>query len=239
MAVATALEVLGARAFLAALGADANDNMLIAVTAWLRQESGGLSAVIGNNPFNIRPGALSYLSVGTRQGRVGTFLLFPDIATGFKAAALLLKSLAPSYGYGEVIKQAQAGNAVSFLAAIALSSWDAAHYGVKDYTVLGIKYTNNAYTTANRLLNVYSTFTGYVPPSAATVAGGTAKKVGANTPGLAAAPGIAGPFAAPSPAPNLAGIAAYKMTWTSARETAKFYAERHHRSTRTGSGSTI
>ena len=253
MAVATAYEIIGAQAFLAALGADESDNMLIAVVSWFRQESGSLDRVIGNNPFNIRPGALSYLAIGTWQGRVGTFLSFPDIGTGFKAAALLLKGFGTAYGYGAVVKAAQSGNAVNFLAAIAMSSWDVAHYGVHDITALGVRITSNAYTLQNHLLDVYSTFTGYQPPTAAQIAfatpkgkgssakggvskgsaapGAVAPGVTAATPGLAAAPALAGPFASPQAAPNLAGVEAYTTSWFDARETAKRYAERHHRST--------
>ena len=233
MAVATAYEIIGAQAFLAALGADETDNMLIAVTSWFRQESGSLANVIGNNPFNIRPGAMSYLAIGTWQGRVGSFLSFPDIGTGFKAAALLLKGFGSAYGYSAIVKYAQQGDPVSFLAAIAMSSWDAAHYGV---TVSGKNAWYNASTTQNHLLDVYSTFTGYMPPSAAQVAsasGKIAKPVTAKTPGLAAAPALAGPFASPQAAPNLAGVEAYETTWFDARDTAKMYAEKHtRRSTR-------
>lgn len=269
MATATAYEVIGARAFLAGIGADATDNMLIAVTAWFRQESGSLANVIGNNPFNIRPGSTSYLATGTRPGN---FLIFPDIATGFQAAALLLKGAGNAYGYGAIVRAAQSGNAVNFLAAIALSSWDISHYGVITFPTaqLGPKsvsegrapaytagtYTGNAYTLQNHLLDVYSTFTGYMPPTAAQISsakkgsaarggasvgiaitGGTApiKGVTAGTPGLAAAPGVAGPFASPQAAPNLAGVAAYANTYFDARETAKMYADRHHRSTPTTS----
>ena len=216
MAVATALEILGAQAFLSALGADESDNMLVAVTAWFRQESGSTANVVGNNPFNIRPGAESYLAVGIRPGN---FLVFPNIETGFKAAALLLKGAGSAYGYGAVVAAARSGNAINFLAALALSSWDIAHYGVTDYSLLGVRYTNNAYTTANHLLNVYSSFTGYIPPA------GKGKGVTKLAPAIP--PPLAGPlFAHPQP-PEIAGPEAITRTWHSASDTLKFYQERH------------
>jgi hypothetical protein len=144
-------EILGAQMFLRVLGANyKNTYMIKAVIAWFRQESGGVSKVIHNNPFNIRPGAMSKYSNGTWEGRVGIFLSFSTLPKGFAAAAMLLKRLAPSYGYGTVIKAAQGGNAGRFLGAIALSSWDGSHYGVN------ILYKEQAYTTKNHLRALYN-----------------------------------------------------------------------------------
>jgi hypothetical protein len=137
----------GSQAFLAALGVDWHDPYMVrAVTAWFRQESGGISRVIGNNPFNIRPGVASSISNGTRPGGVGVFLTFSSLNRGFTAAAMVLKELAPRYGYGTVVTAARRRQAIGFLAALANSSWDAAHYGCTPAT---------ARTRDNHLVNVY------------------------------------------------------------------------------------
>jgi hypothetical protein len=157
MAVASVAEVKGAQAFLRYLGANWHDNQLIiAVVSWFRQESGSIKNVIGNNPFNIRPGVATKLASGVRKSKNGNgyFLIFPDLETGFRAAALVLKSLAPAYGYGLVIAAVKRGDAVDFLNALAMSSWDAAHYGYDG--------KNNS---TNHLLQVYASFTGLqLPP---------------------------------------------------------------------------
>jgi hypothetical protein len=141
-------EIRGAQMFLRVLGADWHDPYMVkAVIAWFRQESGGVSKVIQNNPFNIRPGIASSYANGVWRGRVGLFLSFSTLTRGFAAAALVLKTLAPRYGYGTVIKAAQSGNALRFLAALALSSWDGSHYGTTSKA--------SAYTTKNHLIVVY------------------------------------------------------------------------------------
>ena len=223
MAVASEQEVIGAQSFLRAIGADATDNNLaVAVVSWFRQESGSIDRVIGNNPFNIRPGVTSSMASGVRQtGSIGSFLIFPDLATGFAAAATLLKALAPSYGYGAVIKAAQSGDAVSFLAALALSSWDAAHYGV---TWRGSSQggTSNARTLANHLLGVYSSFTGLQLPSGATVAGA---KVAAPAAPLAE-PNLA-PLFPPALPSGWGPLRAFPHRFNDARLTAEFYRAKH------------
>lgn len=159
--VATAKEVQAAQAFLRYVGADYHNNLLIlAVVSWFYQESGGLSRVIGNNPFNIRPGVASKLASGVRKSKNGNgyFLVFSDLDTGFKAAALVLKSLAPAYGYGLVLAALRRGSAVDFLVALAMSSWDAGHYGVTGTD-------NPADPRQNHLLAVYASFTGLQLPT--------------------------------------------------------------------------
>jgi len=121
------VELFGARAFLRYLGAPETREMQVAVVAWYRQESGSIQKIIGNNPFNIKKGAASYLSVGERKGG---FLIFPSLARGFKAAAIVIEDLAPAYGYGTVILAAMSGNPIRFLGALANSSWSESHYGV-------------------------------------------------------------------------------------------------------------
>ena len=62
---ASVAETKFAIAFLKKLGGNYQSSLLIAgVIAWLRQESGGLNRVIGNNPFNIRN---SNLAIGYRK----------------------------------------------------------------------------------------------------------------------------------------------------------------------------
>jgi hypothetical protein len=125
----TEIELFGARAFLRYLGAPETREMQTAVVAWFRQESGSVAKVIGNNPFNIKAGSASYLSVGERRGG---FLMFPSLARGFKAAAIVIEDLAPSYGYGTVILAALSGNPLRFLGALANSAWSESHYGVQN-----------------------------------------------------------------------------------------------------------
>lgn len=116
---------------------NAKDTFLIAaVAAWFRQESGGLKSVIGNNPFNIRPGMTSFMANGSRQGRVGMFLTFATMAKGFEAAAYLLINGNKAYGYQLAINALKKGGnqgAVDFLAALSRSSWDGARYGTTNW----------------------------------------------------------------------------------------------------------
>jgi len=140
----TVAEARYARFFLVRAHARITPAMIRAVTAWFRQESGYLSRVIGCNAFNIQPGAATYLSTGI--GPNG-FLVFPDLETGFLAAAVVLIELAPSYGYGTVLAAARRPDALAFLAALARSSWSASHYG----WVPGA----NARGLTNHLVSVY------------------------------------------------------------------------------------
>ncbi len=115
---------------------NAKDTFLIAaVSAWFHQESGGLGSVIGNNPFNIRK---SPLQSGTRLSRNGNghFAVFASMAKGWEAAAYLLMVGNKAYGYQIALNALKRGGnqaAVDFLAALAMSSWDAAHYGATDW----------------------------------------------------------------------------------------------------------
>lgn len=117
--------------------------LIIAISAWFHQESGGLSRVIGNNPFNIRQ---SPLAVGYRQTKNGNgkFAVFATMADGFRAAAYLLivgghgsgSKDADAYGYRLALKAMMKGGnqgAWEFLAALAMSKWDAAHYGAANW----------------------------------------------------------------------------------------------------------
>jgi hypothetical protein len=131
LAAMSTAEKAGATRFITTLGGTPDVPMLRAVTAWFRQESGSVAKVIGNNPFNIRPGAASRLSNGTRTvvGN-GTFLTFPSLAIGFQAAAVVLLASGGTYGYDHAIAALKRGDEVGFLAKLAESSWCATHYGV-------------------------------------------------------------------------------------------------------------
>jgi hypothetical protein len=112
--------------------------LIAAVAAWFHQESGGISRVIGNNPFNIRPGMTSFMSNGFRVSTRGNgkFLTFASMAKGFEAAAYLLMHGSKAYGYRVALNALKNGGnkaAVDFLAAMAMSSWDAANYGAHNW----------------------------------------------------------------------------------------------------------
>lgn len=134
---------------------NAKDTYLIAaVAAWVSQESGALSRVVGNNPFNIRS---SPLQIGQRQtAGNGKFAIFASLTKGFEAAAYLLIHGAKAYGYQTALNALKNGGnqaAVDFLAALAMSSWDAGRYGTTDWL--------SAYDPRkNHLLAVYTTIRG-------------------------------------------------------------------------------
>lgn len=178
--VATLDEVKGAQAFLRYIGVTYTDQYLIlAVVAWFRQESGSIGKVIGNNPFNIRSsplasgrrpqyGTVSVINpitgfkTGTKRAIVGYFATFSSLEKGFQAAAYLLLHGNKAYGYQLAVKALRNGGqqgARDFLVALALSSWDAAHYGTHG--------PSDAATTNNHLLVIYSKFTGLTLPAAA------------------------------------------------------------------------
>lgn len=135
------------------------DTLLIAaVGAWFFQESGGLKNVIGNNPFNIRPGMVSFLSNGYRVSKNGNgkFLTFATLSIGFQATAYLLMHANKAYGYQLALNALKNGGnqgAYDFLAALAMSSWDAAHYGATDWLTAYDPKTNH-------LLRTYQSITG-------------------------------------------------------------------------------
>ena len=132
--------------------------LIAAIGAWFRQESGGVQNVIGNNPFNIRPGMVSFMSNGYRVSKNGNgrFLTFATLTRGFEAAAYLLMHANKAYGYQLALNSLKHGGndaAVGFLAALAMSSWDAAHYGANNWI--------EAYSAKhNHLLRVYAGITG-------------------------------------------------------------------------------
>ena len=146
-------------------------NLIMAVAAWFIQESGGLSRVIGNNPFNIR---VSPLQSGYRVSKNGNgrFAVFSSMAKGFEAAAFLLmhggwgsgKKDQDAYGYRLALNALKKGGnqgANDFLAALAMSKWDAAHYGSHNWT--------EAYQAKhNHLIRNYLTYGGVILDAPAT-----------------------------------------------------------------------
>ncbi len=127
MANVTTIEAPLAQGLLRNLGADPlKPAMVRAAVAWFRQESGNLSRVISDNPFNIKPGAASKLATGTDARG---FLVFPSMAAGWQAAALVITAGAPDHGYGTVLTAARRNDALQFLAQLARSQWSESHYG--------------------------------------------------------------------------------------------------------------
>lgn len=121
-----------ASAFLKAIGAPDTPLMRKAVVAWMRHESG--STIIGNNPFNLRPGAAAASGVKTCGSRhstsSGDFAVFCSPTDGAAAAAGLLKSGGDDWrGYGRVVRAAQKGDPIAFLDALARSAWSGSRYG--------------------------------------------------------------------------------------------------------------
>jgi len=177
---AKAAEVGFAQAFLKQLGGDYNNVYLItAVVAWMRQESGGLSKVIGNNPFNLRPGKDDErFRSGTRKTRNGNgfFSVYSSLAKGAQAAANRLLSAGADYrGYAAIVAATrgnyskvqadQALQARDFLKAIALSKWNASHYGAIRVTPTRTGDPTHKTWTAydenkNHLILLWRSFTG-------------------------------------------------------------------------------
>lgn len=154
-----------ASAFLKELGAPDNTAMRLAVIAWLRAESG--SNIIGNNPWNLRPGGddASFRS-GTRTSinGNGTFSVYPDPLTGARAAAHRLAAAGHDWRkYDAIVSAARKGNPIDFLNALAASAWDAGRYGTKN-------------GGRNKLLIVYAGLSGNA--AAATDSGGARSGIG-------------------------------------------------------------
>jgi hypothetical protein len=161
-------ELRFAQLFLRALHAnERNSYLILAVVAWLRSESG--TNYIGNNPLNLRPGAddARYRS-GVRKTLNGNgyFSVYSSLEKAAKASANRILRAGNDYrGYGLIVRAAQRkagtstaseqGQAIDFLTALALSKWDAGHYGtgknVRPETYDGRK---------NKLIKVWAGLTG-------------------------------------------------------------------------------
>jgi len=155
--VAVVAEVKAAQAFLKAIGASpTNTDLIYAVVSWMRQESGSLKNVVGNNPFNLRPGKDidEKLIAGIRKSGNGRFLIFKSLEDGLIATAQrLLRAGNDWRGYGLVVRALRHGSSLDFITAISLSAWDAAHYGYKAPDV-----------TTSHIYRIYATFTGLQLP---------------------------------------------------------------------------
>jgi hypothetical protein len=153
-------ETIAAQAFLRAIGANwQNNDLIYAVVAWMRSESGSLKRVIGNNPFNLRPGRdiSPDLIEGIRKTKNGNgyFLIFKTLAAGLQATAQrLLRAGNDWRGYGLIIRAFRAGLAIDAMNAIALSAWNASHYG----------YKAGGPTSDNHIYRIYAGFTGLQLP---------------------------------------------------------------------------
>ena len=124
--------------------------------------------MIGNNPFNIRSSPLASGYRKSSRPHGGHFAIFSSLSRGFEAAAYLLmvggrgtgRRDQDAYGYRLAINALKNGGnagAWNFLTAMALSKWDAAHYGVKPGQ-------NAASQRHNHLLGVYLSFGGLEAP---------------------------------------------------------------------------
>jgi hypothetical protein len=151
-----------AEAFLKFMGSDAKNVYLVtAVIAWMRQESG--SNYIGNNVFNLRPGKDdAKFRSGVRKSKNGNgyFSVYPSLEAAAKATANRLISAGHDYrGYDKIVaavRRASDGSAkdqqeqgLDFLTAVAMSKWDASHYG-----------SPNGDAWSNHLVAVWATITG-------------------------------------------------------------------------------
>lgn len=105
--------------------------MRLAVITIMRSESG--HTIVGNNVFNLRPGAdIASISTGSRaMAGNGSFAVFATPADGARAAAIRLTGNpnAHAYKYDAVVAAAKKGSAVAFLNAWAASAWNSSHYG--------------------------------------------------------------------------------------------------------------
>lgn len=157
--IAVVAEVQAAQAFLKTIGASpTNTDLIYAVISWMRQESGSLKNVIGNNPFNLRPGKDidENLIAGIRKSKNGNgyFLIFKSLQAGLIATAQrLLRAGNDWRGYGLVVRALRAGSSLDFITAISLSAWDASHYG---YTAPDV--------TTSHIYRIYASFTGLQMP---------------------------------------------------------------------------
>lgn len=148
--IASLVEVHAAQAFLRHVGADwKNQDLIRGVVAWFRQASkdtyGGRAQVRGNNIFGLRNSA----------GKLYTYATFD--AAAIAAADRLLagsKIKGDPKAYGLVIRAAKSGRISDFLQAIAMSAWDAAHYG----------YTPD-HPENNHLFAVFNAITGLTMPA--------------------------------------------------------------------------
>jgi hypothetical protein len=108
---------------------------IAAVSAWLHVTSGGgLSKVVFNNPFRLRGAPGPRRADGSPTP--GPLLRYATLAQGFIAAAKVLMKATTANGFLLALNALKRGGneaAVDFLAAMAMSRWDAGHYGAADW----------------------------------------------------------------------------------------------------------
>lgn len=166
LSVTQPVEVTFAYDLLRALHADVNNVYLIlAVIAWVRSESG--SHYVGNNPLNMRPyGDDARYRSGVRyMAGNGAFSVYANLSIAAQASANRLLLSGSTYGYDIAINAArrnsgttaaaQQKQAMDFLNAIAMSQWDAGHYGAYDH------HPGVFAASQNRLISVWAGLTGH------------------------------------------------------------------------------
>lgn len=120
---------------------DASDPFLIsAIYAWVKVESGGFGGIRFNNPFNLHGPDITTIRIvdGKKRPvtRPGPLLRFASLSKGFEALAKVLISAPKAYGYQtalNILKRGGNDAAYEFLAAIAMSQFDAGRYGATDW----------------------------------------------------------------------------------------------------------
>jgi len=147
MAVITLSEAALAKTLLKGLGISTpGPQMIAAVVAWMKLESGSMAGIKGNNPFNLRPGILSTLGSVTGQRLIGYdprtgepmyVLTFKTLELGILAAGYLLRKVAT---FAKALAAAKRGDALGFLAAIG-AVYNPSKYGYKELLAEVQRYT--------------------------------------------------------------------------------------------------
>lgn len=134
------------------------DSYLIsAVAAWYWTETNFGKTIVGNNPFGLRGPTQTRIDI-TDSGQKryvtypGKLLRYATLAKGFEALAYVLMAGSKSSGYQLALNALKRGGnaaAADFLAAIAMSTFDAGRYGATDWLT--------AYDASkNQLLSAYT-----------------------------------------------------------------------------------
>jgi hypothetical protein len=111
-----------ARQLVTQLGGNGSDkNIVRAVAIWLRFESGG--TILGNNPWNMRPGNEKACTKGTDAKG---FVVYCSLQDGITATAQRLSN--GKHGYPAIKTAIRSGSPVHFFTALAASAWDGNHY---------------------------------------------------------------------------------------------------------------
>lgn len=133
-----ALEKQEGQYLLARLAAPITTEMIDAVIAWKRAESG--THIQRNNPLNIRffQGEPGYSHME------GGFSVFTSLENGWRAVQFGLEKWPKGNfrKYAEIVTAARTGHYNTFLNAVAASAWDSGHYGM-------------VHGGANKLIGIY------------------------------------------------------------------------------------